>query len=159
MATQSLFEGYDHADSFCEITDRKDDPEIAKLFLKRLGQRNLRTLARRKKGAEDELYNLGITFTVYSGEKTIDRILPFDIVPRIISGREWDRLSKGIEQRVRALNAFLYDIYHNQEIIKAGRIPAELIANNDAFLPEMIGVTPPRRRLYPHCRHGHYAHR
>ena len=69
-------------------------------------------------------------------------MIPFDIVPRIISGREWDRLSKGIEQRVRALNAFLYDIYHNQEIIKAGRIPADLIANNEAFLAEMIGVTP-----------------
>jgi uncharacterized circularly permuted ATP-grasp superfamily protein len=60
-----------------------------------------------------------------------------------MSGTEWHRLSRGIEQRVRAINAFLHDIYHNQEIVKAGRIPQEMIARNDAFLPHMIGVAPP----------------
>lgn len=60
-----------------------------------------------------------------------------------MSGTEWHRLSRGIEQRVRAINAFLHDIYHNQEIVKAGRIPQEMITRNDAFLPHMIGVAPP----------------
>jgi uncharacterized circularly permuted ATP-grasp superfamily protein len=64
-------------------------------------------------------------------------------VPRIISGTEWRRLTQGIEQRVQALNAFLDDIYHRQEILRAGRIPKELVAHNEAFLPEMIGVRPP----------------
>ena len=92
----------------------------------------------------EEVFRLsGITFNVYSQAEAEERLIPFDIVPRILSGREWSRLSRGIEQRVRAVNAFLHDIYHDQEIIKAGRLPAEMIAKNDAFLPEMIGVTPP----------------
>jgi uncharacterized circularly permuted ATP-grasp superfamily protein len=64
------------------------------------------------------------------------------MIPRIIAAAEWRRLSAGIEQRVKALNAFMYDIYHRQEIIKAGRIPAELVIQNSAFVPEMIGVDP-----------------
>lgn len=64
-------------------------------------------------------------------------------MPRVISGAEWRRLAQGIEQRVQALNAFLDDIYHRQEILRAGRIPTELVAGNAAFLPEMIGVRPP----------------
>jgi Uncharacterized conserved protein len=70
-------------------------------------------------------------------------------VPRILSGREWARLSRGIEQRVRAVNAFLHDIYHRQEILRAGRVPVEMIAKNSAFLPEMVGVTPPGN-VYTH---------
>jgi uncharacterized circularly permuted ATP-grasp superfamily protein len=64
-------------------------------------------------------------------------------VPRIISAKEWSKLTRGIEQRVRAINAFLHDIYHRQEILRAGRVPVELIENNDAFLPKMLGVSPP----------------
>src|SRR6056297_2011664 len=69
--------------------------------------------------------------------------IPFNVFPRIISGAEWTKLSRGIEQRVRAINAFLHDIYHRQEIIRAGRIPKEMISRNEAFLPHMIGVEPP----------------
>jgi uncharacterized circularly permuted ATP-grasp superfamily protein len=80
---------------------------------------------------------------VYGEQEASERLIPFDIVPRIISGSEWRRLTQGIEQRVQALNAFLDDIYHRQEILRAGRIPKQLIAENEAFLPEMIGVRPP----------------
>ena len=99
----------------------------------------------RKKQAEAErLFRLtGITFNVYGRAEAAERLIPFDIIPRIISGREWSRLARGIEQRVRAINAFLHDIYHRQEIVRAGRLPAEMIAKNEAFLPQMIGVTPP----------------
>ncbi|MFV0359322.1 circularly permuted type 2 ATP-grasp protein [Tropicimonas sp.] len=99
----------------------------------------------RKKSSDAETFfrRTGITFNVYGQEEADERLIPFDIVPRIISAREWHRLSRGIEQRVRAINAFLHDIYHRQEIIRAGRVPAELIARNEAFLPQMIGVTPP----------------
>jgi uncharacterized circularly permuted ATP-grasp superfamily protein len=93
--------------------------------------------------AERVFRKTGITFNVYGEEEAAERLIPFDIVPRIISGSEWRRLTQGIEQRVQALNAFLDDIYHRQEILRAGRIPRELIANNEAFLPEMIGVRPP----------------
>ncbi|MFZ7089990.1 circularly permuted type 2 ATP-grasp protein [Primorskyibacter sp. 2E233] len=99
---------------------------------------------RAKQREAEELFRLtGITFNVYGRAEAEERLIPFDIIPRIISGPEWARLSRGIEQRVRAINAFLYDIYHGQEIVKAGRIPEEMISKNEAFLPEMIGVEPP----------------
>ena len=100
-------------------------------------------LAEKMRDAERVFRKTGITFAVYGEEEAAERLIPFDIVPRIISGSEWRRLTQGIEQRVQALNAFLDDIYHRQEILRAGRIPKHLIANNEAFLPEMISVRPP----------------
>ena len=100
-------------------------------------------LTEKTRDAERVFRKTGITFAVYGEAESAERLIPFDIVPRIISGQEWRRLTHGIEQRVQALNAFLDDIYHRQEILRAGRIPKELIANNEAFLPEMIGVRPP----------------
>ena len=99
---------------------------------------------RAKQREAEEIFRLtGITFNVYGRAEAEERLIPFDIVPRIISGGEWSRLSRGIEQRVRAINAFLHDIHHGQEIVKAGRVPQEAVARNAAFLPHMIGVTPP----------------
>ncbi len=106
-------------------------------------------LTRKSREAETIFRRLGITFAVYGAQEATERLIPFDPIPRIISAAEWRRLSAGIEQRVRALNAFLHDIYHRQEIIRAGRLPAELILQNDAFLPEMVGFTP-ARRVYSH---------
>ncbi|MBV2358597.1 circularly permuted type 2 ATP-grasp protein [Thalassococcus sp. CAU 1522] len=98
----------------------------------------------RKSREAEELFRLtGITFNVYGRDEAEERLIPFDIIPRIISGTEWQRLTKGIEQRITAINAFLHDIYHKQEIIRAGRIPLEMVSRNDAFLPHMIGVAPP----------------
>jgi len=99
--------------------------------------------------AESLFRRLGITFAVYGSNEGTEKLIPFDIIPRIVSAMEWRRLSKGIEQRVRALNAFLHDIYHRQEILRAGRIPEKLILNNSAFCPEMMGLDPAR---------GVYAH-
>ncbi len=101
--------------------------------------------ALKRKAAQCERFfrRTGITFNVYGDVEADERLIPFDIVPRILSSREWSRLVKGIRQRVRAINAFLHDIYHRQEILRAGRVPVELIAQNEAFLPEMIGVSPP----------------
>lgn len=104
---------------------------------------DLRRLKKKSSEAEAFFRRTGITFNVYGEEAAAERLIPFDIIPRIISSREWQKLSKGIEQRVRAINAFLYDLYHRQEIIRAGRLPVELIANNEAFLAKMIGVEPP----------------
>ncbi len=104
---------------------------------------DVKRLARKSAEAETFFRRTGITFNVYGQAQADERLIPFDIVPRIISEREWARLSKGIDQRVRAINAFLYDIYHRQEILRAGRIPKELIARNAAFLPQMLGVEPP----------------
>jgi uncharacterized circularly permuted ATP-grasp superfamily protein len=106
-------------------------------------------LTEKMRDAERVFRKTGITFAVYGEAEAAERLIPFDIVPRIISGAEWRRLTQGIEQRVQALNAFLDDIYHRQEILRAGRIPKQLIAANDAFLPEMIGVKPPKG-VYTH---------
>ncbi|MEO1307475.1 MAG: circularly permuted type 2 ATP-grasp protein, partial [Pseudomonadota bacterium] len=113
------------------------------------GQEDLNRLRKKSAEAENFFRRTGITFNVYGQEEADERLIPFDVVPRVLSAREWGRLTKGIEQRVRAINSFLYDLYHRQEILRAGRIPTELIARNDAFLPQMIGVTPPGN-IYTH---------
>ncbi|WP_418152376.1 circularly permuted type 2 ATP-grasp protein [Litorimonas sp. RW-G-Af-16] len=106
-------------------------------------------LKRKMIEAEAVFRRTGITFNVYGKKDADERLIPFDIIPRIIAAREWQHLTRGIEQRVRAINAFLHDIYHGQEILKAGIIPSALIENNDAYLPQMIGVTPPGK-VYTH---------
>jgi uncharacterized circularly permuted ATP-grasp superfamily protein len=113
------------------------------LYSEWFGQEDLKHLRNKSQEAEAFFRRIGITFNVYGQQEADERLIPFDIVPRIISAREWARLEQGIEQRVRAINAFLYDIYHRQEILRAGRVPTELIAKNEAFLPQMVGVNPP----------------
>ena len=108
-----------------------------------LGTQDKAAMLHKSKEAEDLFRKTGITFAVYGKEEAEERLIPFDLIPRVISAGEWSRLSRGIEQRVRAINAFLHDIYHRQEIVRAGKLPVELIANNDAFLEQMVGVTPP----------------
>ncbi len=99
--------------------------------------------------AEAVFRRTGITFNVYGEEDATERLIPFDIVPRVISASEWDLVARGIEQRVLAINAFLHDIYHRQEILRAGRVPVDLVIENEAFLPAMVGVDPPGN-VYTH---------
>ena len=100
-------------------------------------------LRKKQREAEDLFRLTGITFNVYGNAEMEERLIPFDIIPRIVSGADWDRLTAGIDQRVRAINAFLHDIYHGQEILRAGIVPEHMISQNDAFLPQMLGVEPP----------------
>ncbi|MBV1690982.1 circularly permuted type 2 ATP-grasp protein [Novosphingobium sp. G106] len=93
--------------------------------------------------AERFFRRTGITFNVYGDDAAEERLIPFDMIPRIITANEWRKLSRGIEQRVRALNAFLHDLYHRQEIVRAGRLPERLLQGNEAFLPQMAGFSPP----------------
>lgn len=109
----------------------------------RLRQLDFDDLRRRAADAERELYNLGITFLVYSDAKAVDRILPFDVIPRIISAAEWAHLEKGVQQRIAALNLFLHDVYHDQKILKDGIIPAELVLGNANYREQMRGITLP----------------
>ncbi|MEZ6013024.1 MAG: circularly permuted type 2 ATP-grasp protein [Hyphomonas sp.] len=98
-----------------------------------------------KKSLEAQAFfrRTGITFNVYGEAEADERLIPFDLIPRIIGAHEWANLVRGIEQRVKAINAFLHDIYHRQEILRAGRVPERLIRENAAFLPKMIGMDPP----------------
>ena len=105
---------------------------------------------RRKHDQADLLFRrLGITFTVYGEDEGGERLIPFDVIPRILAHEEWAVLERGAIQRVDALNAFLHDIYHDQEIIRAGIIPAELVMTNEAFQPQMLGLDLPNR-VYSH---------
>lgn len=106
-------------------------------------------LAKKAEDAENFFRKTGITFNVYGEEDASERLIPFDIVPRIVSAQEWSLLERGIKQRVSAINSFLHDIYHRQEIVRAGRVPQSIIANNEAFLPQMVGVEPPGN-IYTH---------
>jgi uncharacterized circularly permuted ATP-grasp superfamily protein len=124
------------------------DPAVA-LIAERLSRMEPGELKRRAVIAEAELYNQGITFTVYSDKDAIDRILPFDLIPRVLTAKEWDGLERGVKQRVAALNAFIGDIYHGQKILKDGVVPAALVLGNSNYRPEMVGLDVP---------HGTYVH-
>jgi len=106
-------------------------------------EQDRRWMATRGKEAEGAFRRAGITFNVYGDTAGQERLIPFDMIPRIITAQEWSQLGLGIEQRVKALNAFLHDLYHDREIVKAGIVPARLIEGNAAYLPAMEGFTPP----------------
>ena len=100
-------------------------------------------LAQKRAEADALFHRVGITFAVYGQEEGAERLIPFDIVPRVLPLEEWVRLERGLKQRVRALNAFIHDIYHDQQILKAGVIPAEQVLCNSQYRPEMQGVDVP----------------
>jgi uncharacterized circularly permuted ATP-grasp superfamily protein len=103
-----------------------------------------------KQAAAEELFRrLGITFAVYAQGGSTERLIPFDLIPRILNRSEWSLVERGCIQRVKAINIFLYDIYHDQEILKAGLVPPELVLLNPAYRPEMLGVEPPNK-VYAH---------
>ncbi|GBQ35845.1 circularly permuted type 2 ATP-grasp protein [Gluconacetobacter azotocaptans] len=139
-----LFVAYDTPDFFCELMNRKDaPPDSLALVRERLSRFDLPELRQRAGAAEAELYNLGITFTVYTDRDAIDRILPFDLIPHILTAAEWDHVERGVRQRVTAINHFLWDIYHEKRILKDGIIPAELVLGNPNYRPEMEGLDVP----------------
>jgi uncharacterized circularly permuted ATP-grasp superfamily protein len=100
-------------------------------------------LMARRAEAEALFRKVGITFAVYGEGGDPDRLIPFDIIPRVFSASEWDVIERGSIQRARALNAFLLDVYNDAEFVKAGKIPADLVFKNAAFAPIMKGVRPP----------------
>lgn len=100
-------------------------------------------IARKRAEADLAFHRVGITFAVYGEEAGKERLIPFDIIPRIIPSSEWKALQSGMRQRVKALNMFLWDIYHDQEILKAGKIPAEQVLDNAQYRKEMQGVDVP----------------
>ena len=100
-------------------------------------------IERKRAEADLAFHRLGITFAVYGEEAGKERLIPFDIVPRIIPAQEWSRLAAGLRQRVKALNCFLHDIYHDQAILAAGHVPAAQVLSNAQYRPEMRGVDVP----------------
>ena len=101
-------------------------------------------LLRYKHAADQLLLQMGITFNVYGDSQGTERIFPFDLVPRIVTATEWERLERGLQQRIHALNAFLDDIYHDQKILKDGVVPSEVILSAASYRPQCQGLNPPR---------------
>ena len=150
LSSTDPFSDYQAGAYFCELTSRRpDDQGTAAIVRARIGAIGLEALRARAAAAETELISLGVTFTVYSEASAIDRILPFDCIPRLLTGAEWGQIEAGVKQRVAALNAFLHDIYHGGKIVKDGVIPAELVYANANYRPEMVDF-PVRFGTYVH---------
>ena len=146
--SSELLADYDHGQFFCELLGLNGLEHTAEVR-RRLNQLDIKTLRRRAKRAEQELLNLGITFTVYTDRDAIDRILPFDVIPRILSREDWHTIDTGVQQRIAALNLFLDDIYHKEHILKDGVVPVDLVKGNENYRPEMKDFDLP---------HGTYIH-
>ena len=110
---------------------------------------SIESLVTKQIAAEELFRRLGITFAVYADGGSTERLIPFDLIPRILDRAEWELVERGCIQRVKAINVFLYDIYHDQEIIKAGLVPPDFVLLNPAYRPEMHGIEPPNR-VYAH---------
>ena len=122
--------------------DRSVRPHYA-AFAEWLAETPPARIAQNRQAADLLFHRVGITFAVYGEASGTERLIPFDIVPHVIPGPDWERLARGLRQRVGALNRFLHDIYHGREILRAGLIPAEQVENNAQYRREMIGVDVP----------------
>lgn len=143
----SYFDRYDAetARFFDEVIAREGTPRphYGKL-LERFGQFSSDDVKARREMVDIFFRNQGITFTVYGIEEGIERIFPFDLIPRIIPQAQWRRLEQGLTQRITALNLFLHDIYHGQKILRDKVVPAELVLGSQHFCREFVGVNPPQ---------------
>jgi uncharacterized circularly permuted ATP-grasp superfamily protein len=128
--------------------DGKVRPAYA-AFAGLLDDLSIESLVTKQAAAEELFRRLGITFAVYAEGGSTERLIPFDLIPRILGRAEWELVEKGCIQRVKAINVFLYDIYHDQEILKAGLVPPEFVLLNPAYRPEMHGIEPPNN-VYAH---------
>lgn len=139
-----LLSSYDAGEFYCELTGRggRQAAHTAKIRT-RLNRLSSNGLQRRAAAAERELHSLGITFTVYSDRDAIDRVLPFDVVPRVLSPADWKHIEEGCKQRVQAINLFLHDIYHDKKILKDKVVPRDLVTRNANYRKEMEGVDLP----------------
>ena len=134
---------YDPEEFYDELFLAKGQPrsQAASLieWMQKLG---IKQLQQHQRTAQVALFKLGVTFNVYSDNQGVEKIFPFDIIPRIICTQEWEKIEKGLKQRIRALNLFLGDIYGPQTIIKDGKIPAEIINSATGFFKACVGIKP-----------------
>ena len=142
---QASFAGYDPGGFYDEMfrADGTVRPEYAYL-LAQLEQIPREDFLAKQFAAERALMSMGFTFNVYSENQGVERIMPIDIIPRIINGEEWKRLEEGLIQRVTALNLFVDDLYHDQQILKDGVIPRHVVESSRGFLPRCMGLNPPQ---------------
>ena len=137
------WKAYDPGNFFDEIISSPGNARIAARrlasYLRSLGDDDIQA---RRASADVAIKQMGVTFTVYSEEGNIDRSWPFDIIPRTVSRKQWEKTAAGLEQRLRALNLFIDDLYHDQKIIKDGVFPRYILDESKNFRPECVGVSP-----------------
>ena len=143
----SVLDDYDPRGFYCEMLRGPASAPIRQ----RLAALSIEALNERSAAANAELYNLGITFTIYSEARTIDRILPFDVLPRVLSAGEWRHVESGIRQRIAAINLLLDDVYHDQHLFRDGIVPEGLILGNPNYRPLMRGVDVPYKAYANIC--------
>jgi uncharacterized circularly permuted ATP-grasp superfamily protein len=140
-----MFENYSLNDTFDEMFAAPGQPRLHyRPALRRLEELSFSGLRNRRQIADASFRNQGITFTVYGDSRGVEKIFPFDLMPRIIPADEWDTIERGLVQRITALNLFCHDVYHEQKILRDRIIPADLIYGARSFRREMIGVDVPR---------------
>ncbi|MDP3902703.1 MAG: circularly permuted type 2 ATP-grasp protein [Methylococcaceae bacterium] len=140
---KSIWENYKTDAAYDELMSSEFQPrQISHRLCQYLNSLNKSDIDKRKIAAELAILEMGISFTVYSDEGNIDRAWPFDIIPRILSAKEWRTIEKGLKQRLTALNCFIADVYGDQEFIKAGLMPAEIINSSKNFRKECVGMKP-----------------
>jgi uncharacterized circularly permuted ATP-grasp superfamily protein len=145
-AADSLsFAGYQNDGFFDEMFDGDGlpRPDCHALF-NRIRSISSDDLIRRQRAADRSMVQLGITFNVYGDRQGLERIIPFDIVPRIVCRDEWDELERGLRQRITALNMLIDDLYHEQRIVRDGVLPEYVVATAKGFRPQCAGLNPPR---------------
>ncbi|MEY2575832.1 MAG: hypothetical protein QOF80_1319, partial [Verrucomicrobiota bacterium] len=146
----NFFSDYQVGDFFDEMfaEPRVARPHYSKL-LARFKEMDREEFERKRALAASTFLTQGVTFTVYNDDQGTERIFPFDLLPRIIPGEEWDRIERGLVQRITALNRFLHDIYHEQNILRDGVIPKSIVWEAEAFRPEFMHFDVPRN-VYIH---------
>lgn len=141
----SSFEDYDTGGFFDELLTPEGTPrEGAQLLVDRLSGMAASELLGRHKEIEAALLRMGITFTVYGDEAGTEKIFPFDLIPRVVPPLDWVHIEAGLRQRITALNKFLDDVYHDQEIIREDIIPREMLEKAKSFRPQCVGLNPPQ---------------
>lgn len=136
-------ETYEAGNAFDELVAPDGEPRpLARGLWDYISSLGMQELLGRVAAVDTAIMTAGITFTVYTEAGNIDRAWPFDVVPRIIDGREWERVERGLMQRLRALNLFISDIYNEQKIVKDGVFPLEVLQDSKNFRPQCVGVMP-----------------
>jgi uncharacterized circularly permuted ATP-grasp superfamily protein len=139
------FNGYDIGDFFDEMFGESGRPRAsARTLVHNIESLPEGELLTRQRAAERALLQMGITFNVYGERAGVEKIFPFDLVPRIVAPAEWSRIERGLKQRITALNLFINDLYHSQQILKDGIVPAEIIFSSKAYRKQCAGFNPPQ---------------
>jgi uncharacterized circularly permuted ATP-grasp superfamily protein len=139
------FNGYEVGEFFDEMFGENGKPRAsARKLVNNIENLPEGELLSRQRAAERALLQMGITFNVYGESAGVEKIFPFDLVPRIVAASEWTRIERGLKQRITALNHFINDLYHGQKIIKDGIIPPEIVFSSKAYRKQCIGFKPPR---------------